>query len=226
MRSQQSADGARISSAWLTTFMENEQRESISDSAYVGPWSAFKDAISACPMLETIHIGILPYVIDQFFNGTAPFVPQRYQLFTSIAGHLPPGFRTFVLSLHTRWDSPSWSRCIQLWDLEALDALSDERRFIQFARLVVYMPEWPDIGVVRAMEAAEQGVQERLPRLYSAKKISMGGTGRQRSGSSCSKMWLVWYVTVCWHLFLYDGLETYMTVQKAQFIFAVSSFER
>ncbi|TFK92503.1 hypothetical protein K466DRAFT_581833 [Polyporus arcularius HHB13444] len=55
----------------LTTFMEDEQRASISNDLYVGPWSTIGDVVSACPILETLHIGILPYAIDEFRDALA-----------------------------------------------------------------------------------------------------------------------------------------------------------
>ncbi|TFK92504.1 hypothetical protein K466DRAFT_659227 [Polyporus arcularius HHB13444] len=158
----------------LTTFMEDEQRESMNNNAYVGPWSTFKDAVSACPTLERMHIGILPYAINAFREGEAPFVPERYRLFTSIADALPPTFRKFMLSLHTWWDSPDWGRCIELWDLKALDALADERRYARFEGLLVCMAEWPDCEVEKSMQAAEERTKTLLPRLHKAKKIEYG----------------------------------------------------
>ncbi len=123
-------------------------------------------------MLEMLHIGILPYAIDEFRDGKAPFVRQQYRLFASIADTLPSGFRTFKLSLHNRWDSPHiCGESRELWDLSALDALSDEWRFARFERVVVLMPEWPDFGFLTAMDTAEEGIEECLPRLHSAKKI-------------------------------------------------------
>ncbi|RDX51786.1 hypothetical protein OH76DRAFT_272202 [Lentinus brumalis] len=177
----------------LTTFMEDEQRESMNNNACksscvgggtrrslmyafsdVGPWSTFKDAVSACPTLERMHIGILPYAINAFREGEALFVPERYRLFTSIADALPPTFRKFMLSLHTWWDSPDWGRCIELWDLKALDALADERRYARFEGLLVCMAEWPDCEVEKSMQAAEERTKTLLPRLHKAKKIEYG----------------------------------------------------
>ncbi|RDX51780.1 hypothetical protein OH76DRAFT_1481293 [Lentinus brumalis] len=166
------AAGANVTTLdiWVPKLIEVERRLALSGD-YIGPWSAFDDAVKACPKLQTVRIYIRPYTIRQSGEGDVPSRSEEnsLQLFASIVDALPP--TTCRLCVYLRMKEIGRIREIHMWDLFALDALSDKSSFPRFKHvwIKVTVSRWSESSSAR--KAVKKGVKACLPCLHRNKGL-------------------------------------------------------